>query len=98
MAIDLVKDKEATSGKWSDYDKSQCSADSRFWGPRFFLGKKTQIAELVPALALGSASHGKNRGPQRRRSALHPLCHWPVDDSLKYFSLRHSQKLHQKIS
>ena len=50
-----------------------CSADPRFWGPRFFLGKNRKSQRRTPALGFGSASLGKNRRPQRRRSALRLL-------------------------
>ena len=52
---------------------SKCSADPRLWGPRLFSCKNRESQRWTSTFRFGSASLGKNRRPQRRRSALRSL-------------------------
>jgi len=51
----------------------QGSADPRPWGPRFFSRKKPRSQEPGSPLVFGNMYLRKDRGPQRRRSALRSL-------------------------
>ena len=53
--------------------QSNCSADPRLWGPRLFSCKNRESQRYTSTFRFGSASLGKNRRPQRRRSALRLL-------------------------